>query len=98
MGAGYGLVRTGNLSVGHWNVPGGVAFVGAGRRSLTYVGDWRAVTEKANPDVAFVGEVRGHDAPVGNLLGLRTVSVDGNEPTKGATDSEKVGVITPDAH
>ena len=53
---------------------------------------------QANPDVAFVGEVRGHDAPVGNLLGLRTVSVDGNEPTKGATDSEKVGVITPDAH
>ena len=56
------------------------------------------MTEKANPDVAFVGEVRGHDAPVGNLLGLRTVRVDGNEPTKGATDSEKVDVITPDAH
>ena len=56
------------------------------------------MTEKANPDVAFVGEVRGHDAPVENLLGMRTVSADGNEPTKGAADSEKVGVITPDAH
>jgi hypothetical protein len=46
------------------------------------------VTEKANPDVAFGGEARGHPAGF----------VGAPEPTKRARNkSEKVGVITPDA-
>jgi len=38
-------------------VLGGVAFVGAGRRSLTTAGERRPAEMTATPDVAFVGEV-----------------------------------------